>query len=497
MGETVDAQITTANDFEDGDDTEMTSVAELLEKSVSSVPHQPAPKRKLSPDKSADHGGKRQKENEFGSALLEQIRRLDPTKQWTIHDYLDTFKEDPLVKEYVDLLVKIELIPTSPKEADIEYFGIRKNLRSLSVAKVINCMHLLFTYFQTRYFQKNMEGANEHNKSVVNVHAKVLIPDFKDVPLKVLKQLQDDRQSCALNLQSHAAEGAKFMLELIKLRVANEIFSEISPNHTCKISLCSELQIHFNVLFTKARLEFFSAFPTKHIEWSDVTNKITLQQSYWRTENKPVPTTRNRFAVDLEEKLRAQDTPLNSTSVYEENKFFVENSDSIMEKARKKRQTRRSVPNRTYIPGPSQNGNAPPSITANENRTKSSGFHAPPPKRRHNYSGNGGNHYRSNFIPQNWSHPHSKWNQPPPPNQYSHHSSWNVQPHPPQRSYENGRQYKAGRRRNKPIHIEPVDPQPSTSTSSSSQPAQQSSTSGNPRPTQTNVKKNINFAGLD
>lgn len=84
-----------------------------------------------------------------------------------------------------------------------------------------------------------------------------------------------------------------FMCEPIKLRVTKEIHDVIFNNHQCKISILTEPPTHFNILFPKARLEFFKDFPTKNINWKEFSDKTKSHLPAWRKNKTTVPETRN------------------------------------------------------------------------------------------------------------------------------------------------------------------------------------------------------------
>jgi hypothetical protein len=354
------------DDFED--DPSFIEAAASLEKSVIKTP-QPLPqkstKRKLQTDQSADPQSKRTRDD-ISSALTLKLKTIDPTQRWSIHKYYKNINSDKIVKEYVDLLLKIDFIPASPTESDISYFGLRKNLQTLSTGCVIKSMHLLMTYFQTRYFQTNLNGAATHNKAVINVQAKMSIPNFKDLPFQILQEMTEERKKCAINLQNSAEQGSTFMCELIKLRTAALIHDEIKANHqNCKISLCSELQIHFNVLFVKAKLEFFKQYPAKNISWNEYEDKVKIIQPNWRSNNLEVPETKNHYASNLEEKLSKSDSSLSAVSVQKEYEEFDQNGPLLQEKAKRSFQRtsqarkRYSAPQQTWRTQKQINGPPP------------------------------------------------------------------------------------------------------------------------------------------
>lgn len=325
------------------DDLQFAAVADSLEKSFSSSgnfnpPTKPSNKRKFSTEKTDDPAEKRSR-SEFCSALLQQVKTIDPKKELSIHHFLNDLKTDPIVDEYVDLLIKLGFVPSSPSSEQISFYGMMREKPPLTINTSIKCMHLLMTYFQLRYFHTNLQGANQKTKAVIAIQAKLSIPNFKDLPIQILNKMTEDKRACAISLQENAMQGSSFMCELLKLRTGSLIREEVKGSSNDQVLVGTEIQSYFNYHFTKAKTEFMKEYPAKDINWEMYQDKIRHVEPSWRYKDTPIPITRNMYANEIEHKLSSGKETMNPKTVGEDYELFLNSTEPVGNRHTIKRRT--------------------------------------------------------------------------------------------------------------------------------------------------------------
>lgn len=87
-------------------------------------------------------------------------------------------------------------------------------------------------YFQAKYFKNNVDGAVASNKKLFNPKSNFNIPNFKNLPEKVLQKFTTLKQAYVFNIQKEAAQATTFTFQLILLKILKHIKDFIKTRET-------------------------------------------------------------------------------------------------------------------------------------------------------------------------------------------------------------------------------------------------------------------------
>lgn len=333
------------DEFED--DLNMSAAADELERTAGGS----SKKRKASDDSCTP--AKKNKEDNQLIVLKEQLKEIDPNNMLEIHNYIQDFDSDPIIKEYIEILLLVKSVQSAPCPEEIVALESASVKCKLPKNLEASLAHVLVCYFHSRYFNKNTCDATLHDKLFVPVSAPVFIPCFKDMPKSLLEKSTQAKKSLAKHLQSFAYDGSEFICELMKLRASKIIYDEVvrtnpemSPG-----ALQTEVRVHFVTQFLKCKMEFMKTYPIKSVNWEKYEDKVVHHEPNWRKGANTVPETRSFYAAELEKRILEGKEVSNPTSVKKEYDFFCENGAKFMNCAKSKILRKNSQKAGEYRPG--------------------------------------------------------------------------------------------------------------------------------------------------
>jgi len=229
----------------------------------------------------------------------EEIVNLDPNKLLSIHDCLEYYSSDPIVKEYVDLLIEIKIIPVIPSQSVIESY-VKSDMNTNVPTEIsINLIKNFMTVFQNNYFRNNVNDAITHEVHLSNPIVQFSVPDYQSLPLKTLEDVTGAKKMFMTLIQTIYSEGSKFNTEMKLLRNMKYIHDTLLNSN----SQTDVTQIFWNIYcihFLKAKTEFMTRFKIKTFDWSRVKSKIKHIVPKWRRDDQPPPVEPfNYYANDI------------------------------------------------------------------------------------------------------------------------------------------------------------------------------------------------------
>jgi hypothetical protein len=220
------------------------------------------------------------------------LNNLDKEKDLSIHKFLSDYDTDVLVKEYVDLLFKYNVLPLIPNHDELEKVLSHTPTFELSSETYIALIKNFMSLFQSKYFQNNVLDASVNGIQLFNPIIKFSIPSFQFLPEKTLNEFTELKKSIAIRYQESAHNGSEFTSELFVLRNVNLIMEYIQVNVHDNVSeelVNQDFLFYFASTYYKARTEFLSVFRVKSIDWTTRTGKVRHLIPKWRKDCKPPP----------------------------------------------------------------------------------------------------------------------------------------------------------------------------------------------------------------
>lgn len=270
------------------------------------------------------------------------ILKIDPDKCLKIHNFICDYDSDQIVKEYVDILLKHEILPIIPDQDELEKFLTHTPSFELNHETQITLVKNFMSYFQTKYFQNNVNDATNNRVPLFNPVARLSIPGFQLLPEKTLKEFTNLKKVFAIQYQHAAKEGSELESELLILRNINLIMEFCNSEDSI-----SDFSFHFATTFLKSRMEFMSVFKLKNIDWNARTkkSKITHSNPKWRKENKQAPNAAfNMYSKKIESRINEGKESFNGTDIRKEyTEFMSSYEEKVTQSNRPKRTAKRNV----------------------------------------------------------------------------------------------------------------------------------------------------------
>lgn len=240
---------------------------------------------------------------------------IDPNKELSLWNFYSDIENDKCVKEYTDYLNNNGYFPRVPDVNKLNTLPTPSyQLTANCSAKVIS----IFTdYFQSRYFCKNSKGALDNNYALSSVHVNIQVPQYNQMPMKVFKNVVDQKDSLSLAMQVEYLNGQQFVCELNLLRVFDIIHTEVSA----QVNGITEVGDHTNYFFlthyVATKTNFMKEYRMKIIDWSAKPKKNKMLLPLWRRKEggSPPKYRENRYALKLIQSVKDGKTALDKTSV--------------------------------------------------------------------------------------------------------------------------------------------------------------------------------------
>ena len=241
------------------------------------------------------------------SEYRNKIQSMDPDNKLTIFELSNTYKEDPLVLEYINNLLQLNIIPQPPssEEAD-EFLNLCPDI-TLGNSDLLPIITNWMTILQMRYFSRNVTKATESNIGLFNPVYKFSIPAFNLLPAATLENITLLKQDLTRGVQLEAIRGSQFGRELLILRNLKALADSVQSKGSKNIQ---ETVLHYNALcYRKATMEFYDQYQVKDISWEGKTTKVRHTQPKWRKEEDPIPPVNptNFYARNLSNRIASED----------------------------------------------------------------------------------------------------------------------------------------------------------------------------------------------
>lgn len=366
------------------------------------------------------------------SSTETELEFLDPEKTLAIFAFIDDQEKDPIVREYAEKILELGCFPVIPNG---DSFNLSEPVTPITITK--NCsaevVETIMNFFRINYFKNNMIDATANNKSVMSVQAKLNMPCFQTYPLKTHDSFAKIKHSAAIQIQSLSAEGAKFNAELMCIRSAHLLFTEIKNSiDKDDAKIAETTQFHFQLHFRKASMEFVRKFNIKKIDWENFISKVRIILPKWRREDTAPPQSlRNNHATDIIARIKNDQEKFDLASIKSEYENFLKDGEAAVQRMKQSGKLRFPEPNaNTNRPQLSafrrhdkpQNNSHDHHVPRHQTRQNYSNNHqAPPPRNRWQNSENRGQRQFNHHPPAsrrqptyNKNHSHNEQSNKPP-----------------------------------------------------------------------------------
>jgi len=229
--------------------------------------------------------------------IIPNIEELEITK------YVKHIDSDPIVSEIVHFIVENPtFLPIAP--------DLKSMNKTLSFHPKVNldndtlkiCMSNMFSYFEVCYFQNNLIKACEHDIALFSPTVGLHIPQFNVLAEFYFTRVTGIKQSMALQIQKITSETIKIQTELFFCRTLKAIIDDLSKKISTRDQIWEQHINHFlTVSYCKGKVEVFSVFPAKDIDWKTKQSKVRHTLPYWRKDNNgnTPEQTNNRFTQGI------------------------------------------------------------------------------------------------------------------------------------------------------------------------------------------------------
>jgi len=243
----------------------------------------------------------------------ELLLLLDPNKSLSIYTLLEYYQTDPLVKEYIDNIADLKIMPKLPSKEDLIQTNSFEPKLQLQKSDFIGITTNMMTYFQSLYFSKNLDAADKRNIGIFNPKFNFKIPAYDLLPMSSLAFMGKAKEDFVLQTQRLALDGAAFQRELLLLRNFNFIKGKLDGLQN------DDLEAHIkhfsNISIMKAQIEFTDKYKVKVIDWDSRDTKVTFSVPGWRKRKEGPPIEpRNFCAKSLAKKFISEDLSATTTS---------------------------------------------------------------------------------------------------------------------------------------------------------------------------------------
>lgn len=218
----------------------------------------------------------------------EHLSLLDPEEKLAVHEYINSYNSDVLVKTFVDMVLEHRTLPLLPSQDKIKEW-LKHNVHVEVTPDVMKMLISNFMkYFHRKYFTNNVTKATEQNKALFNPKNDFWIPGFQDLPEETLQQLHESKMGYVMKVQQTSIRGSLFSIQMLVLRNIDLVMSYIKG--TLKLTCDTDITLHLEYIlalaYTTAKIEFPKTYRVKVTDWASYESKVKFTQPAWRKDNK-------------------------------------------------------------------------------------------------------------------------------------------------------------------------------------------------------------------
>lgn len=285
----------------------------------------------------------------------ELIEILDQTKSLAIYDYIKQYNTCPLVKNFVDIFLKHEMLPILPPQEVVSSWLKHEVNIEVPTDLQKSLIDKFLSYFKVRYFNMNLTKANQHEKEVFQPKNNFWIPCFELLPETTHLDLHQLKSKYVREVQLASVKGTSFSQQHFILRIYDEIF-EFIDNHVKIDSQSSRKKVMeyiISIAFTTAKMEYVKTRQVKNIDWETYKSKddnIVLPK--WRKENTIPPLNKTSFMSEhISELIDNKEINFNGSDTLKREEEFLHHEykkpkQSGRRRWRKKSQVEKTKPNK-------------------------------------------------------------------------------------------------------------------------------------------------------
>ena len=227
---------------------------------------------------------------------MEQIKihlsKVDLEKKLSIHNLLKYYHKDPLVQEYVSILLKSNLMPVILDESKREEILQASPQIHLTNQELLPAMINWMTYMQSTYFTNNIRKATANDIGLFNPKYSFSIPSFNLLPSYFHENIHLLKKDFVNSVQLQAIIGSEFLRELMILRIYNSILEALHKNTIVNGNQLNDLVLFYTYLSHKcSQIEFMHKYNIKDINWAERTTKVKETLPGWRKNPNGSPPT--------------------------------------------------------------------------------------------------------------------------------------------------------------------------------------------------------------
>lgn len=238
-------------------------------------------------------------------AVTSLLEELDSGKALSIWNHLQNKESDLLVKEYLNIIQKVKVMPEHPTTSVLD--SIPSPVFELPNAIQISVLNMFTSYLQCRYSALNINEALTHEKCLFSPFISFKIPQFNLLPQEYFQECFDFKKTFVKGIQASAVNGLAFTMELILLRILDEIHSHVqsTSNANNEEEEIQNVQYFFLTFFSAAESNFKDKFKIKSIDWEKKECRVKNILPKWRRDKSAPPiVASNRYAKELSKKVK-------------------------------------------------------------------------------------------------------------------------------------------------------------------------------------------------
>ena len=289
----------------------------------------------MSPSKEKNQRKRRMSIEVDISELIENLSKINGYETLSIKEFVEDYHSDPVVKEYVDILLETKTPPFLLQDS-VSVEWLNHNVHTnFPTNKYCDLIKNFMSVSQIRYFQNNLKGATENDVALCNVKYDLKIPKFNHLPSATFTKMKQVKQSFANQMQGVSALHSEFSRELLLLK-NNKIICDFlrSNNFSSKEEQNKEFQFIFATAFSKARLEYEKEATTKTFVWTERESRIRDVIPKWRKDKVTQPPTEpyNRLAIKIEDRILKGQEDFNGLKLKSDLEAFIKDGSIIKKK---------------------------------------------------------------------------------------------------------------------------------------------------------------------
>lgn len=269
--------------------------------------------------------------------LKRKVKILDPESLLCIHEYIESYQTDCLVREYTDNLLELEYLPIVPSDEIMK--AQLKGEEDLQIPTELS-KTLLNNYIcalQTRYFHNQTKEATAFSVTLFNPRMNFFFPQFALYPAETMKKMTELKTAFVIHMQDQAWEGSKFPYELLLLRNM-KIIKESLKGEDSTISAETLKLKQYSVaamMYLKATMEIVREYNVKTTDWEHREGKVIHSEPQWRKVSPDVPpeARSNYYANKIKTRVDEGKEVMNEKLTLRDYEVFLSQSKSKIAKA--------------------------------------------------------------------------------------------------------------------------------------------------------------------